>query len=133
MRISDWSSDVCSSDLGELSLDARVSPVAGVLPAAVHALGKERGLICPAAQGGEAAWAEGLEILAPGSLIALINHFKGSQVLTPPRPALEAIEAGGLDLTATKGQESARPAPGGAAAGGRHPVLAGPPRAGTTQ
>src|SRR3546814_6423925 len=41
--------------LGELSLDARVSPVAGVLPAAVHALGKERGLICPAAQGGEAA------------------------------------------------------------------------------
>src|SRR3546814_734153 len=81
--------------LGELSLDARVSPVAGVLPAAVHALGKERGLICPAAQGGEAAWAEGLEILAPGSLIALINHFKGSQVLTPPRPALEEIEAGG--------------------------------------
>src|SRR3546814_9068453 len=80
--------------LGELSLDARVSPVAGVLPAAVHALGKERGLICPAAQGGEAAWAEGLEILAPGSLIALINHFKGSQVLTPPRPALEEIEAG---------------------------------------
>src|SRR3546814_3145326 len=80
--------------LGELSLDARVSPVAGVLPAAVHALGKERGLICPAAQGGEAAWAAGLEILAPGSLIALINHFKGSQVLTPPRPALEEIAAG---------------------------------------
>src|SRR3546814_11974810 len=78
--------------LGELSLDARVSPVAGVLPAAVHALGKERGLICPAAQSGEAAWAEGLEILAPGSLIALINHYKGSQGLTPPRPALEESE-----------------------------------------
>src|SRR3546814_7634777 len=90
--------------LGELSLDASVSPVAGVLPAAVHALGKERGLICPAAQGGEAAWAEGLEILAPGSLIALINHIKGSQVLKQPRPALEEIEAGGLDLKAIKGQ-----------------------------
>src|SRR3546814_11818326 len=40
--------------LGALSLDARVSPVAGVLPAAVHALGTERGLICPAAPGSSA-------------------------------------------------------------------------------
>src|SRR3546814_11350683 len=59
--------------LGELSLDARVSPVAGVLPAAVHALCMERGLICPAAEGGEAAWAEGFAILVPGSLIALCS------------------------------------------------------------
>ena len=74
--------------LGELALDGRVSPVAGVLPVAIHALGQDRGLICPAAQGGEAAWAEGLEILAPESLLALVNHFKGSQVLNPPEPRL---------------------------------------------
>jgi magnesium chelatase family protein len=59
--------------LGELSLDARLTPVAGVLPAAIHALSRERSLICPAAQGGEAAWAAGLDILAPGSLLALVN------------------------------------------------------------
>ena len=34
--------------LGELSLDAAVTPVAGVLPAAMAASEQERGLICPA-------------------------------------------------------------------------------------
>ncbi len=67
--------------LGELALDGRLSPVAGVLPAAIHALASERGLICPAAQGGEAAWAGGVEVLAPDTLLALINHFKGSQII----------------------------------------------------
>ena len=42
--------------LGELALDGRISPVAGVLPAAIHALASERGLICPAAQGGPRAF-----------------------------------------------------------------------------
>jgi magnesium chelatase family protein len=116
--------------LGELSLDARVSPVAGVLPAAIHALGRERGLICPAAQGGEAAWAAGLEILAPGTLLALINHFKGSQVLTAPKPALAEAAAAGLDLRDIKGQESAKRALEVAAAGGHNLLMAGPPGAG---
>ena len=43
--------------------------------------------ICPAAQGGEAAWAGDLEVLAPPNLLALINHFKGTQVLAPPQAA----------------------------------------------
>ena len=43
--------------LGELALDGRVSPVAGVLQAALHASAAGLGVICPAAQGGEAAWA----------------------------------------------------------------------------
>ncbi len=43
--------------LGELGLDGALTPVAGVLPTAIHASGRELGLICPRAQGGEAAWA----------------------------------------------------------------------------
>ena len=42
--------------LGELSLDGAINPVAGVLPAAMSASARDLGLICPAAQGGEAAW-----------------------------------------------------------------------------
>ena len=38
---------------------------------------RELGLICPAGCGGEAAWAGEVAILAPASLLALINHFKG--------------------------------------------------------
>src|SRR5262249_10306206 len=43
--------------MGELSLDGKITAVAGVLPAALAALAAERGLICPAACGSEAAWA----------------------------------------------------------------------------
>ena len=43
--------------VGELSLDGRITPVAGALPAAVAAGGMGLGLICPEACGPEAAWA----------------------------------------------------------------------------
>jgi magnesium chelatase family protein len=116
--------------LGELALDGRISPVAGVLPAAIHALASERGLICPAAQGGEAAWAGGLEVLAPETLLALVNHFKGSQVLTPPEPALEEAAVHALDLKDIKGQETAKRALEVTAAGGHNLLMIGPPGAG---
>ncbi len=82
--------------MGELALDGRLSPVAGVLPSAVHALARDDGFICPAAQGGEAAWADGLEVLAPETLLALINHFKGTlpTIARQPsraRPTVEAV------------------------------------------
>src|SRR5580704_7261218 len=60
--------------LGEVALDGSLLPVAGVLNAAMGAAAAGHGLICPAACGGEAAWAGGIEVLAAPSLLALINH-----------------------------------------------------------
>jgi magnesium chelatase family protein len=66
--------------LGELALDGSITRVPGILPAARHASHRGHGLICPAACGGEAAWAGGhLELVAAPSLLALINHVRGSR------------------------------------------------------
>ncbi len=116
--------------LGELSLDGSLNPVAGVLPAAIGASARGLGLICPAAQGGEAAWAGQIQVLAPADLLGLINHFRGTQVLTPPEPAGFA-EAGRVpDLAEVRGMELARRGVEIAAAGGHNILLVGSPGAG---
>jgi len=116
--------------LGELSLDGAINAVAGVLPAAMSASARDLGLICPAAQGGEAAWAGRIEILAAPDLLSVINHFRGSQVLAPPEPAGTQERETGPDLAEVRGMETAKRALEIAAAGGHNMMLIGPPGAG---
>ncbi len=119
--------------LGELTLDARILPVPGVLLAAMAATAQSRGLVCPEACGGEAAWAGGerdFEIVAAPTLLSLLNHFKGTQMLAAPQPRLVEARATGPDLKDVKGQETAKRALEVTAAGGHNLLMVGPPGAG---
>jgi magnesium chelatase family protein len=106
--------------VGELGLDARIAPSPGVLLAALHASEIGKGLVCPAPQRAEAAWAGSIEVIAAPDILSLLNHFKGHGLLSPPEPGEVDEIVGGPDLRQVKGQEVAKRALEIAAAGGHN-------------
>ncbi|MBS0219828.1 MAG: YifB family Mg chelatase-like AAA ATPase [Proteobacteria bacterium] len=124
--------------LGELALDGSLTRVPGVLPAAIAAAATGRGIICPAACGGEAAWGgfrpandpDQPPVLAAPSLLALINHLRGQQILPAPQAVVSDEDVAYPDLAEIKGQETAKRVLEVAAAGGHNLLMIGPPGSG---
>ena len=123
--------------LGELALDGGVRHVDGVLVAArgLRSLGYEQ-IFVPAVDAAEAALVEGLTVVPSATLLAVIKHLLGSELIDPhpagrihTAPSDDNLED---DLSEVHGQEEARRALEIAAAGGHHLLMSGPPGAGKT-
>ena len=119
--------------LGEMGLDGGLRAVSGVLPAAMHAIDHDQGIICPNDCRNEAAWSGSNSILAPRNLLQLINHLKGTQVIDEdvrPMTYQEQQSDYSKNISDIKGQETAKRALEIAAAGRHNMMLSGQPGSG---
>ena len=119
--------------LGEVGLDGAVVKTDAVLPTSVWALNHGLGVICPAAQGGEARMSGHDNILAPSHVSQLINHFSGHSLLSAPEVVSpDVAPKSNLDMSEVHGQAAAKRALEIAAAGGHAMLMVGPPGSGKT-
>jgi len=86
--------------LGELSLDGKLIPVIGTLPAALAAAEADCNLVCPADCGAEAAWVGAVQVIAPSSFLAGLLSSGGISKSRPFRDphhtaSMAAIVGGG--------------------------------------
>jgi magnesium chelatase family protein len=123
--------------LGELSLDGRIKPIAGVLSMVITA--KEAGLqgiVAPYENRKEASVVDNLSVFAIKTLSEAVEFFMGSLDLIPetsdPKDSVETTIEDEVDFSEILGQEHVKRGLEVAAAGGHNLIMVGPPGSGKT-